>query len=89
MTETTEAHAAVAHAAVVEVRGLVKRYGDEGRRRAEGNVTLALDHVGFSVGAGEFLGLMGRAGRESPRCSTALPPSMRPRRDRSWWAAGR
>ena len=31
MTETTEAHAAV-----VEVRGLVKRYGDEGRRRAEG-----------------------------------------------------
>ena len=57
MTETTEAHAAV-----VEVRGLVKRYGDEGRRRAEGNVTLALDHVGFSVGAGEFLGLMGPSG---------------------------
>ena len=57
MTETTEAPAAV-----VEVRGLVKRYGDEGRRHAEGNVTLALDHVGFSVGAGEFLGLMGPSG---------------------------
>ena len=85
MTETTEAHAAV-----VEVRGLVKRYGDEGRRRAEGNVTLALDHVGFSVGAGEFLGLMGPSGSgKSTLLHLAVPPSMRPRRDRSWWAAGR
>lgn len=46
---------------VVEVRDIGKRYGTEGRR-ADANVTQALDHVSFTVARGEFLGIMGPSG---------------------------
>lgn len=47
--------------AMVEVRGITKRYG-AGSRRAEGAVTTALDGVSFTVAEGEFVGIMGPSG---------------------------
>ena len=47
--------------AMVEVRGITKRYG-AGGRRAEGAVTTALDGVSFTVAEGEFVGIMGPSG---------------------------
>ena len=44
---------------VVEVRSISKRYGTEARKRAEANVTQALDRVSFTVATGEFVGIMG------------------------------
>lgn len=47
---------------VVEVRSISKRYGTEARKRAEANVTQALDRVSFTVATGEFVGIMGPSG---------------------------
>lgn len=47
--------------AMVEVRGVTKRYGSGGRR-IEGAVTTALDGVSFTVAEGEFVGIMGPSG---------------------------
>ncbi len=55
-------HATHGASTVVEVRNLSKRYGTEGRKRAEASVTQALDRVSFTVAAGEFVGIMGPSG---------------------------
>ena len=49
---------------MVELRGVSKRYGRQGGRRAKGGeaVTRALDNVTFTVGEGEFVGVMGPSG---------------------------
>ncbi len=47
---------------VVEVRNVSKRYGAEGGRRNDANITQALDRVSFAVDAGEFVGIMGPSG---------------------------
>ena len=47
---------------MVEVRQVCKRYGRETARRSSEAITSALDHVSFTVGEGEFVGIMGPSG---------------------------
>ena len=55
-------HATSTPSTVVEVRNVSKRYGVQGGKRSDANITQALDRVSFAVAQGEFVGIMGPSG---------------------------
>lgn len=59
---STGNHAASTPSTVVEVRNVSKRYGGQGGKRSDANITQALDRVSFAVAQGEFVGIMGPSG---------------------------